>query len=180
MSGQKVKQFHDRFNEIKVNIEDDLMADYSLGVKVGYREGKEGGPDARFGEIALFKILKEKWTRTPPEELGNDGVFFAMWVTPKEVEMKRVKYNVHALKLRTFPQYKLKAWDFADAFRARARREIQSLPNVNMDLGPGNLFEGYVNAELGNLKNACTPIIETFVNIHPIIDDLLEKAERNT
>lgn len=173
-----MREFYDRFSEIKLEIGDDLMTNYSLGVKVGYRDGTQTGPDRRFGNIALFKILKDEWTRTPPQELGNDGVFFAIWATPKDVAKKRVKYNVHALKLRTFPQYKIKAWDFADSFRALAHDDIKSLPNVNMDLGPGNIFEGHVNADLTNLKEKCMPLIESFVKIHPIIDDLLKKAER--
>ena len=173
-----MREFYDQFGEMKRELEDDLMTNYSLSVKVGYRDGSEGGPDARFGEIALLKILKDEWTRTPPDQLGNDGVFFAIWVTPKDVEEKRVKYNVHALKLRTFPQYKIRAWDFAESFRALANDDIQSLPNVNMNLGPGNLFQGHVDADLSDLKEKCMPLIQTFVKIHPVIDDLLKKAER--
>ncbi len=83
-----MREFYDQFSEIKREIEDDLMKNYSLGVKVGYRDGTENGPDRRFGKIALLKILKDEWTRTPPEELGNDGVFFAIWVVPKDIEKK--------------------------------------------------------------------------------------------
>jgi hypothetical protein len=178
MMNPQINDFFNVFNQIKQEIEDELMSKYSLGVKVGCRDSTQTGPDARFGEIALFKILKDEWTRTPPEQLGNDGVFFAIWVTPKDIEKRHVKYNVHALKLRTFPRYKIRAWDFANAFRKSARDDIQSLPNVNMNLGPGNLFEGNVDADITNVKEKCMPLIHAFVKMHPIIDDLLKKAEK--
>ena len=167
-----MKEFFDVFSDIR----DEMEEEHSLVVKTGCRTQDEH-PGNKWGDIALIKILKDEWSTSPPEQLGNNGVFFAIWVAPKHIKKRRAMYNVHALHLAKALGYKLRANDFASSFRTRVHDEIQSLPNVSTKFGPGNLFQGHVDADITNLKERCMPLIETFVAIHHVVDDLLKEGE---
>lgn len=161
-----MKQYDDVFNDLKNDIEDKLQK-HSIVVKTGYVRG----------EFAYIKLLKDHWTTSAHTELYNDGVFFSIWVEPKDLKKGWAKYNIHALKLTKFPGYNIKAVEFAKEFRKKVRGDIKGLPNIEIDIGPQNLFKGYIDSDIKTLKKACMPLIENFVKISPVIDDMFAQKK---
>lgn len=122
-----------------------------------------------FLDCAVLKLQKDDWT----EGGSGEGVFFSIWIGEKELKKGRFNYNIHAYKLRTRPGYAVKPREFAAAFREQLN--LSPWPNVSLDHGPQTLMQGWVAADLQRFGAEVRRLIETFVAMHGVIDELLEE-----
>ncbi len=93
--------------------------------------------------VAL-KVYKETWANKDSDPLtAPSRIFFSLWVNEKTLKKKCLYYNIHALKLRHFKAYAIESTNFAASFRKKFKKFREDWPNVNTDLGPLTLMEGW-------------------------------------
>lgn len=132
----------------------------------------------QYGEdTAALYIAKKNWTnRFERDREKTIGIFYCVWVSPELLEEEKYAYNIHSLKLRDLPGYKLASREFANEFRAAVHSRVASWPNIRMDYGPLTLLEGRDICELGSFEEKVEKRISEFVGIHKEIDKLLQVA----
>ena len=121
---------------------------------------------ARVGEFLgcpVLKLDKPHWNNRGEVDIPGE-IFFSIWMEADD----RIKYNIHALKLRHLTAYKLQSREFAAAFRAKF--EPASWPNISTDFGPQTLMQGWISTD-SNLDE----LIAKFVEMHQLIDELLKE-----
>jgi hypothetical protein len=122
--------------------------------------------------------LKRHWTNDPPHKIGNTcGIFFSVWLdTTSPKHSHRLRYNIHALKLRALPGHKLESRKFAEAFRLGFSALKQPWPNVSLDHGPQTLMEGFTDLGGDCHESDILGLCSSFCPVAPLIDDLLAQA----
>ena len=129
------------------------------------------------GSSAL-KVQMRRWTQ--PKANPNDphaGIFFSVWVEPKGLKKRQAFYNIHALRLRSLNAYALQSREFAEAFRARFARQRAGWPNVSVDFGPQTLMQGWIPLDESRLEQDTVALIQRFVPLSALIDELLEQRK---
>ncbi len=96
-------------------------------------------------------------------------IFFSIWVGEKG----RLKYNIHALKLRHLTAYRLESRKFAEAFRVQF--DASGWPNVSTAFGPQTLMQGWIPFDATRLDDDLDSLILQFVGMHQSIGDLLDR-----
>ena len=125
-------------------------------------------------DAAILKLLKPHWTTDEPGALLNsNGVFFGVWVDQACVAKRRVRYNLHAKKLRFLKGGAFPAREFARAFRAEAGSALRSWPAMRFPKGPITLFEGEVPLDPATLKPEASALMDLFAALAPLIDQML-------
>jgi hypothetical protein len=126
-------------------------------------------------DSAVLKLQKKEWT---DGGIGQ-GVFFSVWIGEEELKKKRFNYNIHAFKLRLRKGYSIKAIEFASAFRARLEALGGQWPNMSIDYGPQTLMQGWIHADLTTFRRDVLKLMDSFVAIHKVIDELFEERMTN-
>ena len=121
-------------------------------------------------DSAVLKLQKSNWS----EHGFTQGIFFSVWLGEKELKQDRFNYNIHALKLGLQKSCGAKPVAFAKAFRKRF--DPVGWPNVSIDHGPQTLMDGWVRLRLDTFENDASNLVERFVAMHRIIDELLGEA----
>jgi hypothetical protein len=103
------------------------------------------------------------------------GVFFSVWVTSALIGEQQFAYNIHSLRIRELPGYRLVSRGFAEAFRDAVRGQVSTWPNLRSDLGPRTLLEGRVAFNRQTFDADVNERIDGFVEVHPVIDRLLQE-----
>ncbi len=124
-------------------------------------------------DSAGIKLQKDSWT----DEGFGDGIFFSVWVGEKDVEKNRFNYNIHALKLRSLTGYTIKSREFADSFRRKFRGSAEGWPNVSTDYGPQTLMQGWMELNDQTFEGDVLALLDRFVAIHEIIDEMLKERK---
>jgi len=119
---------------------------------------------------AALKIQKAHW-----DDGAGHQTFFSVWADAKDLKKGRFRYNIHALKMRLLPGYSMSADDFASGFRKRFAKAGGDWPNVRTDYGPQTLMEGWMPFNVKTFKDDVAGLVNGFIAIHGIIDDLLEE-----
>jgi hypothetical protein len=129
------------------------------------------------GSSAL-KVQKRAWTNAPGiTEAGQSGIFFSVWVDEEAHKNRQVLYNIHALKLRNLPGYSIQSREFVAAFRARLARQKAIWPHISVDYGPQTLMQGWIALDDARLEQDVAKLINQFVPLAAVIDDLLEQRK---
>jgi len=137
-------------------------------------------PDEGQPKAVVFKLLKPHWTNdTLPAVSSESGLFFSVWVDEESAAKGRLKYNVHALKLRGLKAYALESRKFAAAFREGFQAERGAWPNVSTDFGPQTLFEGFVEADLPAVESQIVALATAFLPIGRQVDELLSQSQKD-
>jgi hypothetical protein len=158
-----MQKYLEIFNAVKAEREYGLQWQHKLSIKTGEGLG-----------AALLKVIKPSWTIDAPEELLNtNGLFFSVWVDPACEAKGLARYNLHAKKLRAIKGETFAARDFARRFRANAKSELSAWPNLVYPVGPITLFEGHVQLDLNTLQAETTQLVDRFVKLTPMIDQML-------
>lgn len=123
------------------------------------------------------KIQKPSW-RNQASIPFSDFIFFSTWVNDESLKLGRLNYNIHALKLRELEGYSIKAREFADAFRTKAKAFAEEWPNISFDFGPLTLMEGWVKLDEQHLDDAIRDLAGKFMKLQGIIDDLLAERKK--
>lgn len=125
---------------------------------------------------AVLKLQKASWTNDPMDQVKNkSGVFFAVWIDTKAPD--KLRYNIHALKLRQLEGYSMTSRDFADEFRKNLKPMLHSWPNVSIDHGPLTLMEGWLAVDMNGFEDDVISLMERFENVSPLFDRLLERRK---
>ena len=124
-------------------------------------------------DSAVLKLQKKDWT---DGGIGQ-GVFFSVWIGEKELKKKRFNYNIHALKLRLRKGYSIKPGEFVSAFRAKLDVLGGQWPNLRTDYGPQTLMQGWRPADLTTFRKDVLELMDSFIAIHKVIDEMLEERK---
>jgi len=150
----------------------------SLDLAPFTQSGLELKVGVRFNSVVL-KIQKPSWRNNSPDAIPfQNSIFFSVWVNDIPLSQDKLYYNIHALKLRKLRAYKLKSRDFAQAFRTQFKPFENQWPNVSTSFGPLTLMEGWVAIGDSNLESQIQNLAQKLLNIHFIIDDLLEASKK--
>ncbi len=123
---------------------------------------------------AILKLLKPTWTTDGHEEILNtNGLFFGVWIDSACATQGIVRYNLHAKKLRMIKGAAFAAREFARAFRARGKDELEGWPNWSYPKGPITLFEGHFLLDEKTLRAETAAIMDRFAILTPMLDRLL-------
>jgi hypothetical protein len=130
-------------------------------------------------QSVALKMQKKSWADAAPTARPFEGsIFFSVWVSDESIRESELHYNIHAFKLRQLAGYKIQSREFAAAFRARFKAFEKKWPNVRVDFGPLTLMEGWIGVDLKNFDKELVDLAHRFLEIHFIIDDLLEERRR--
>ena len=133
-----------------------LLRDFQLQCKTG-----------EWLDCAVLKLQKPNWSDHGMEQ----GIFFSIWVGEPDIANGRFNYNLHALKLGAQKCCGVKPVAFAKAFRRRFKSA--GWPNVGTDYGPQTLMQGWARLSIDTFERDALTLIERFVAMHHVIDELL-------
>jgi hypothetical protein len=135
--------------------------------------------EAHTGEwlgAAVLKLQKPAWAEAkPPSTVENPGIFFSVWIDAKSLKQHRVRYNIHALKLRHLSAYSLESRAFAAAFRAEFASVSKDRPNVSTDYGPQTLMQGWITLNEARLQEDTVNLVRRFIPLSRMIDIPLDQ-----
>lgn len=130
-------------------------------------------------DSVVLKLWKKSWTiKSEGDKISEASIFFSVWIEEKRIKRNQIFYNIHALKLRQLPDYLIKSREFAESFRTRFKYFQNNWPNVSMNYGPQTLMQGWIEVDLNKFDNHIFKLVNQFVEIHSIIDNLLDERKR--
>jgi hypothetical protein len=124
-------------------------------------------------DCAVLKLQKKNWTQNGIGE----GVFFSVWIGKEELKKDRFNYNIHAFKLRLWKDHSIKPVEFASCFRSKLGKSNTNWPNLRTDYGPQTLMQGWAPLDLNTFEKDVSNLINEFITIHGIIDDMIDKRK---
>ena len=158
--------YFNKFQQIADGLNKHPFAQNGLELKVGV-----------WLESVVLKIQKKAWLNSSATaQPFRESVFFSIWVHDATLAKCRLSYNIHALKMRELKNYTIQSRDFAQAFRTRFEPYQSQWPNVNVQYGPLTLMEGW--APIANLDTLIPELANKFLEIAPIIDELLAERKK--
>ena len=127
-------------------------------------------------ECVVIKIYKRAWATPKSDPLtARSRIFFSIWADDRCINEQKVFYNIHALKLRELPGYKLESKKFALAFRKSFAPFKSACPHVSTQYGPLTLMQGWTPIHEANFTEEILQFCIQFLEIAPLIDHALEK-----
>jgi hypothetical protein len=108
----------------------------------------------------------------------GQGIFFSVWLGEKELKARRFNYNIHAFKMSELPGHAIKPREFAAAFRAEFAKSQIQWPNISTDYGPQTLMQGWLLLDEDTFRRDVEGLMERFVEMHGIIDSMLQQRKR--
>lgn len=94
------------------------------------------------------------------------------------MQEEKLYYNIHALKLREFKNYKIASRDFAQDFRNEFSKYQKGWPNISLKYGPLTLMQGWVSFKPDNMQENIHELVQHFLNISFIIDEVLDRYKK--
>jgi hypothetical protein len=152
------------FDSLKSERLSEFQSQHGLIIKTGEGLG-----------AAILKLLKPAWTTDRHDQiLNSNGLFFGVW-TDADCEAKGiVRYNLHAKNLRFIKGQAFPAREFARAFRAQGKDELEGWPNWSYPKGPITLFQGDFPLDEKTLRTETSALMDRFARLAPMLDRLLE------
>ncbi len=152
-----------QFQKIIGGINKKLLAKKSIKVATGL-----------FGKSVFLKLYKISWVNKPSDSLMEGSrIFFSIWINEDFIKEEKIFYNIHALKLRELNGYKITSRNFAADFRKRFIKFESEWPNVDLNFGPQTLMEGWQKATGKSLQKSINNLINQFLQIDFLIDEIL-------
>ena len=121
-------------------------------------------------DCAVLKLQKAGWS----DKGMGQGIFYSIWLGEPDIAKGRLNYNLHALKLGAQKSCGVKPVAFAKAFRGRF--QSKGWPNVSTNYGPQTLMQGWVALSLDTFGRDVWALIERFVAMHQVLDELLARG----
>ena len=129
-------------------------------------------------DTAALYIAKPHWTnRFDLQRETTIGIFCAIWVSADLLKQQQFAYNIHSIKLRQLPGYKLTSRKFANDFRTTVKATVANWPNIRLDYGPLTLLEGRCESTLDTFSESVSERVNGFTTIHHEIDRLLDDGK---
>jgi hypothetical protein len=130
-------------------------------------------------QSAVIKLQKKNWANEAlNSKPSGPAIFFSVWISNKSIKEHQILYNIHALKLRKIKGYKITSREFAAAFRKNFKPFEHEWPNVSTAFGPLTLMEGWEKLDPGNYEEVVVKLVNLFLKIDFIIDNLLEERKK--
>lgn len=107
---------------------------------------------------------------------GKPGVTFHVWLDKRVEDRNKVRYNIHALKMREMKNHVITSRVFAEKFRKHFKSASDAWPNVSVEFGPQNLMEGWIAFHAQRFESDVLALMGRFEEISPIIDRLLAES----
>jgi hypothetical protein len=121
-----------------------------------------------------LKLYKTAWANPSPDPPQSPSrIFFSVWTDEKAITDGRLRYNIHALKLRYLKDYKIESRKFAEAFRKAFKSYKSDWPNVSLDFGPLTLIEGWVKTSDISFEKDTLVLAKRFLEIEHLVDETL-------
>jgi len=132
-----------------------------------------------FVDSVFLKLYKKEWADASHDALtAPSRIFFSIWINDKSIAEEKLLYNIHALKLRLLPGYKIESRKFAAMFRKDFKIFEKQWPNVSVDFGPLTLMEGWVKFEEENFQADILKLSAQFLAIEHLIDNTLTQYKK--
>lgn len=132
-----------------------------------------------YSDSVFLKLYKKSWASPAQDPVTAESrIFFSVWVNDEIIKEQKLYYNIHALKLRKLPGYKIESRKFAEAFRAAFQEHRHQWPNVSTAFGPLTLMEGWVKLNPESLKEEISALADKFLDIEHLIDETLAKFRK--
>lgn len=129
----------------------------------------------------VLRLQKKHWANNPDDKpQSGSAIFIGIWIDQEAFSKKILKYNIHALKLRELNGYALQSRAFADSFRQKFKEFEQKWENVNVQFGPQTLMEGWIPLNEENIQKDILNLINSFIEIVPLIDETLLEFQKKT
>jgi len=129
-------------------------------------------------DSVFIKLYKREWTNDLNNPLNAEArIFFSVWVNNKTIRENKMFYNIHALKLRKLKGYSILSREFADSYRKHFRKIRTNWENVNLNLGPLTLMEGWKTFSAENLESIIVNLANNFLEIDHLVDETLKEFE---
>jgi len=126
-------------------------------------------------ESVALKIYKPEWSNNFQSPLNSKSrIFFSVWVNDKAIKEGKLYYNIHALKLRELKGYKISSRNFAEKFRNEFFEYQEEWKNVDVNLGPLTLMEGWLDLHIETIRTDIIDLASNFLKISPLVDKTLE------
>ncbi|OXA75437.1 hypothetical protein SAMN05444397_101522 [Flavobacterium aquidurense] len=132
-----------------------------------------------FLDSVCLKLYKKSWTNDTQNPLTAESrIFFSVWISDSTLEKGKIKYNIHALKLRNLKNYSIQSRKFAEIFREAFKMYETRWPNVSVNHGPLTLMEGWMNADFENVQKDIFEVANNFMAIEYWIDETLQQFKK--
>jgi hypothetical protein len=131
-------------------------------------------------ESVALKINKPHWygnSKIADEPLSR--IFFSIWMNDETMEEGKIYYNIHAFKLRELKPYTIASRGFAEDFRNLFSKHQKDWPNVSAHYGPLTLMQGWIEMKNDTLQNDLYILVQQFMKISSMIDQVLEKYKKH-
>jgi hypothetical protein len=130
-------------------------------------------------DSVFLKLYKREWTNDLNNPLNAEArIFFSIWVNEKTIGENKIFYNIHALKLRKLKGYSIISREFADSYRKEFKRHKTNWDNVNVNLGPLTLIEGWKEFNNENIENIIVNLADNFSEIDYLVDNTLKAFKK--
>ena len=130
-------------------------------------------------DSVCLKLYKKSWASPAQDPLtAETRIFFSVWVNEAIINEKKLFYNIHALKLRKLPGYKIESRKFAEAFRADFQDFKVQWQNVSVQFGPLTLMEGWLKVDEKNFQDEIVELANKFLAMEHLIDEALAKFKK--
>jgi hypothetical protein len=140
---------------------------------------KEKGLECAVGAIknsVFLKLFRRSWTNNTVDPLNAGArIFFSLWINDDSLEEKKLFYNIHALKLREWPGYKIQGRKFASKFRDEFAKYENVWPNVSTSFGPQTLMEGWEEIDPTHFRHNILTLAYEFLEIDWLVDKTLKE-----
>ncbi|MDQ3019774.1 MAG: hypothetical protein M3R36_04275 [Bacteroidota bacterium] len=163
-----MKYYLNKFKTIAHKLNNKVLKKKQFELEVGF-----------WFDSVVLKLQKKTWTnKSANVQNPESSIFFSLWVNEKGIKNNKMFYNIHALKLRQLTGYSIESRKFAESFRKRFKVFQDQWPNVSVSFGPQTLMQGWIEKDLENLEFDIIKLVNQFLKIHFIIDELLNKGKK--
>lgn len=129
-------------------------------------------------DAVCLRLYKTAWTNNFQNPMASESkIFFSVWLNDATSKEQKVRYNIHAFKLRQLNGYAIESNNFAEEFRKRFDSGAH-WPNVSTAFGPQTLMEGWQKLDIENLEQQITDLANHFLDIENLIDEVLDTFKK--
>jgi hypothetical protein len=130
-------------------------------------------------DSVFLKLYKKSWASPAQDPVTAESrIFFSVWLNDPIVKKEKLFYNIHALKLRKLPGYKIESRKFAEAFRADFQDFKDQWQNVSTQFGPLTLMEGRLKVDAEDFQDNIIELANNFLAIEHLIEETLAKFKK--
>ncbi len=127
----------------------------------------------------VLKLYKKSWASPFQDPLtAASKIFFSVWISDSAIREQKLLYNIHALKLRQLKNYSIQSRKFAGIFRNSFKAFAHTWENVNVQVGPLTLMEGWLKTNPENLQRNIVKLANGFLEIEHLVDNTLVQFKR--